>query len=268
MFPILSSSELRRIEEAIKNNKEDIETSLDLNLTKVKLKLDKNGFYIDKNLIKIPNIREDDKSCYILKNKELQKLQFHSNETSITYKLIPTIQKPILKISATSMHKKEFVQRIERDRLTGKILDSGTGLGYTAIVASRTADQVITIELDKNVIEMAKLNPYSQDLFKKRNIKLINGDITKEIKKFKDEEFNSIIFDSGTPTSSGDFFSLNNYIEAYRVLKKRGKFYHYLPEHHITRGRDFGHEVIQRLKQAGFFKIKRNTRDSYVFAKK
>ena len=50
------------------------------------------------------------------------------------------------------------------------VLDSGTGLGYTAITASKTADKVITIEFDENVIKISRLNPYSQDLLTKKNI--------------------------------------------------------------------------------------------------
>lgn len=194
------------------------------------------------------------------------KVQFFAN--GLLYKLVPTSHRPILKISGTSMHKKEFVERVEKDKLKGKILDSGTGLGYTAIAASKTAKEVITIEKDRNVIKIAKLNPYSKDLFKKKNIKLIIGDVVEEIKRFKDNEFDFIIFDAGTPKSSGEFFSLINYREAFRVLKRGGKLYHYLPKHHIKRGRDFGAEVLKRIRMAGFSRIERNIEDSYAVAEK
>lgn len=184
------------------------------------------------------------------------------------YKLIPTSNRPILQISGTSMHKFPFVERIKADKLTGKILDAGTGLGYTAIVAAETAEQIMTVEFDQNVIEMQKFNSYSQELFKRKNIKRLKGDIVKVIKKFPDQEFDFIIFDAGTPRSSGEFFSQNNYQEAYRVLKSGGKLYHYLPRHLITHGRDFAGEVILRLKKLGFSDIERNEEGSYAILKK
>lgn len=268
MNPIFSSNELRKIAEAIKKGKDSIEVSADLGLTKTNLRLDKNGFYFDNVLIGLPEIRSDDKNCYILAGSQLQKVQFFSPETNTLYKLVPTKFRPILQFSGTSMHKKKFIERVEKDRLKGKVLDAGTGLGYTAIAESKTAEEVITVEIDANVIEIAKLNPYSQDLFSKDNIKRITGDITEEIKKFGNDEFNFIVFDAGTPKSSGDFFSLNNYKEAFRVLKKNGKLYHYLPKPQVKQGRDFGAEVIQRMKSAGFYIAERQDEDSYSVAVK
>ena len=268
MNPIFSSEELRKIAKAIKEGKTDVDSTTDLGITKTKLRLGKEGFFVNDAEIKIPKIREGDKSCYIAIDGELQKILYFSEETKGIYRLVPTSEKPILQISGTSMHKMEFVERIKWDKLKGKILDSGTGLGYTAIAASETADEVITIETDNTVIEMQKLNPYSQKLFENKNIKTQTGDIVDEIKKFKNNEFDFIIFDAGTPRSSGEFFSLNNYKQAFRVLKKGGKLYHYLPMHQITRGRDFGAEVVSRLKEAGFQKIERNIKDSYAVAQK
>lgn len=264
MQPILSSKELRHMQEAIAAGKKEIEPSLDLGLTTTKIKLGNNGFYQGKILIEIPAIRDDDQSCYVLLKGKLEKVQFFSPETNILYKLIPTSFRPILQCSGTSMHKKEFVDRVEADKLTGKVLDAGTGLGYTAIAAAKTAEEVITIEKDKNVIMMAKYNPYSQELFCGKNIKRLMGNIVQKITAFPDGEFDFVIFDAGTPKSSDDFFSLKNYQQAYRVLKRNGKLYHYLPKHHVQRGRDFGGEAIERMRRAGFRLIERKVEESYV----
>lgn len=266
MLPIISSDELRKIRNAIENKKQETEASLDLGITKTKIRLGSSCFYFGESAIEIPGIRDDDKSCYVVSGRELQKVQFFSNGK--LYKLVPTSNRPILQISGTSMHKKEFVERIEKDRLTGKVLDSGTGLGYTAVAAAKTAAQVITVEMDRTVIDIARLNPYSKDLFEKSNIKQVSGDIVDEIKKFSDSEFDFAVFDAGTPHSSSSFFSLANYREAYRVLKKKGRIYHYLPRAHISRGRDFGAEAISRIKKAGFARIKRNMLGSYAVAEK
>lgn len=268
MFPIISSRDLHKIHQAIYEKCLEVEISLDLGQTKQTVQLDKKGFILNKKIISIPKIRDNENSCYVVIKDRLEKVQFFAQDTNSLYKLVPTSYRPILQISGTSMHKKEFVERVEKDKLTGKILDSGTGLGYTAIITAKTAEEVITIEIDKNVTEVAKYNPYSQELFKNKNIKRINGNIVQKITKFDNEEFNFIIFDAGTPRSSDDFFSLKNYQQAFRVLKRRGKLYHYLPKHQISKGRDFGGEAIARMEKAGFKVLDRKVEDSYVVMEK
>jgi len=261
---IISSRDLRRVQDAIKLGKKEIVVSLDIGITKEKVMLDNKGFIYKGKTIEIPKIRDDEDSCFFINDGKLQKLQFFSHKTNQLYKLVPTSHRPILKVSGTTMHKKEFVERIAEERLRGDVLDSGTGLGYTAIAAAKTADSVTTVEIDEEVIFMARLNPYSKDLFENKKIRIIIGDISEEIKKFRTSSFDNIIFDAGTPKSSGDFFSLKNYIEAFRVLKKNGRMYHYLPRHHIKRGRDFGREVIRRIVKAGFRLNERNIDGSYA----
>ncbi len=264
MQAILSSKELRRMQEVINAGEKEIEASLDLGLTKINVKLYSQGFTIGKKKIEFPRLRERDNDAYLLVKNKLEKVQFFSPETNMLYKLIPTSFRPILQCSGTSMHKKEFVERVEADKLTGKVLDAGTGLGYTTIAAAKTAEEVITIEKDKNVILMAKYNPYSQELFSGKNIKRLMGNIVQKITAFPDGEFDFVIFDAGTPKSSDDFFSLKNYQQAERVLKRNGKLYHYLPKHHLQRGRDFGGEAIERMRRAGFKLIERKVEESYV----
>jgi predicted methyltransferase len=261
---ILSSKELHRMQDAIAAGEKELEASLDLGLTKTNVKLYSKGFLFGKKKLEFPRLREGDNDAYLLTKSNLGKVQFFSPETNLLYKLIPTSFRPILQCSGTSMHKKEFVERVEADKLTGKVLDAGTGLGYTAISAAKTAEEVVTIEKDKNVLEVAKLNPYSQELFINTKIKRSIGNIVQKITTFSDEEFDFVIFDAGTPKSSDDFFSLKNYQQAYRVLKRNGKLYHYLPKHHIHKGRDFGGEAIERMRRAGFKLIERKVEESYV----
>lgn len=243
---IFSSDELRKLSKT--------DTIEDIEHKKHKIKI-------------IPKIKPKDKSCYLFKDNKFQKIQFFSQETNKLYKLIPTKEKPILKISSTPMHKKDFVDLIKNSKLTGKILDSGTGLGYTAIEASKTADELITVEIDKNVIEIAKLNHYSKDLFEKENIKLINADLIEEIKKFKDDSFDNVVLDTGIFRECGEVFSLSNYKEIYRILKKQGKLYHYVPSPEIKKGRSLISEVINRLKQLSFKNIQK-IKDYAIIAQK
>jgi len=60
--------------------------------------------------------------------------------------------------------------------LRGRVLDICTGLGYTAIEAAKTAEEVVTIELDPTALEVARLNPWSRPLFDNPRIRQIVGD--------------------------------------------------------------------------------------------
>src|SRR3989338_5948253 len=156
---ILSSTDFENINQAIKNNKDKIEISLDLNLTKTSIKIKDQKLILNNKSIEIPKTPKT-KTCYLIKKDELEPIQFFSQETNSLYKLIPTSNKPLLQISGTSMHKKEFVERVEQERLKGRVLDAGTGLGYTALRLANTADEVITIEIDPNVLILAEFNPW------------------------------------------------------------------------------------------------------------
>ncbi|HIH11726.1 TPA: methyltransferase domain-containing protein [Candidatus Woesearchaeota archaeon] len=264
MNPIFSSAELRRITEAIKESKTEIETTFDLGRTTTTLNLNKKGVIIKKKTILVPSLELNDKCCYVLLKNKLEKVQFFSPQTNLFYKLIPTSFRPIMQCSGTSMHKKEFVERIDHDKINGVVLDAGTGLGYTAIAAAAKAQQVITVECDDNVTRLAEFNPYSAELFSLPNIERKQGNIVELIKEFPDRSFDIIIFDAGTPKSSDAFFSLGNYQQAHRVLKRNGYLYHYLPKHHLKRGRDFGRETIDRMIKAGFRLVERKMKESYV----
>ena len=83
------------------------------------------------------------------------------------YSLMPTEGAPTLLVWGIPMHRIKGTNP-QRDTLTkiqaiapvaGRVLDTCTGLGYTAIEAARTAEQVVTIELDPTVLEVARLQP-------------------------------------------------------------------------------------------------------------
>lgn len=256
---VLDSDSLRKLKRGLRGEKKSIEISLDLGMTSSEVRLE-NGRAVLPNGTKvdIPEIDEDDRSCYAVLDSELREVRYFSGKTDLFYKLEPTSKRPVLKVSGTRMHKQEFVDLIKSKRLRGKILDSGTGLGCTAMEAAKTAGKVVTVEMDENVLNLAKqYNPYSQELFQKDNIDIRINEITKEIKNFEDGYFDCVILDGGMPASSEKFFSRENYREVFRVLKSGGESFHYVPRHQVHTGRDFLSEIVSRLKEAGFTKVDR-----------
>ena len=268
MLPILSSDSIRKIQQAMKNKRKEVAVSLDLGKTIIKIPVIEEGPLIEGNTIRLPKVRDKDKSCYLIKGKSIEKMQYMSEVTGEFYKLIPTSGRPLLQISGTSMHKQPFVERIEKEQLRGNVLDAGTGLGYTAMIAAKTAKQVITIEHDPTVIELQKLSPWSQELFTRKNITRLEGEAPNFIKNFDKESFDNVIYDAGTPRSSGLFFSTEHYAETYHVLKRNGKLYHYLPRPQIEQGRDFAKAIIERLEELRFRLLERNEKDCYIIMQK
>lgn len=139
----------------------------------------------------------------------------------------------------------------------GRVLDTATGLGYTAILAARTAREVVTIELDPDGLEIAKLNPWSQELFTNPKIRQVVGDSFEEISKFPTGHFEAVLHDPPTTSLGGALYSEEFYRRVKRVLKFGGKFFHYCGDPSSGLGSTTTQGVLKRLAQAGFTSVRR-----------
>lgn len=198
---------------------------------------------------------------------KVSEIKFYSEKTKKFYKLVKTKTWPTLEISGIHMHRIKHIDPKTDTKLKlralgkiyGIVLDTCTGLGYTAILAAKKIDvkKVISIEKDENVIEIAKQNPFSKELFENPKIELIVGDVFFEIKKFDDNYFNFIIHDPPRISIATELYSLEFYQQLFRVLKKGGRIFHYVGMPGIKQGKRYLQGVIRRLKSAGFLKIKK-----------
>jgi uncharacterized protein len=268
---IFSYKQMIEIKEILDSKNEGITeyiTSLDLNISSDKILIDHS-----ERIIRLPNNQKfnfpdsfnpEIDICYKIRENQVFPMQLFNDDTGFFYKLVPTSYRPILRISATQMHKKPFLDYIQNNKPKGLILDAGTGLGYSAIIASKTADQVITVEWDEYVLEIASNNPHSYELFESTNIKSIHGDVTEIIKQFPDKYFDNIIQDGGMPKSSGNFFSQEQAFQLYRVIKQAGKLFFYLPKKGKHKGRDFALEQRVRMQNAGFKARVIDTESSFI----
>ncbi|MBS7625213.1 methyltransferase [Candidatus Bathyarchaeota archaeon] len=194
-------------------------------------------------------------------------IRFYSEKTGKYYRLVETKTWPYLEISGIRMHRADDVDpktdamlKIRAlGRIYGSILDCCTGLGYTAILAAkrRNVREVITIEKDENVIFIARQNPFSKPLFENSKIKLIIGDVFEEIGNFDDEYFNFIIHDPPRINIAPELYSVDFYRQLFRVLKGNGRVLHYVGRPGIRQGKRYLKGIIERLRLAGFTKIRR-----------
>ncbi len=193
------------------------------------------------------------------------KIQFFAEDTQRLYQLYPTQTAPVLRISGVPMHRytvidplKDALIKIDALNPSGLVLDTCTGLGYTAINLAKRNEvtKVITIEKDHNVIDIAKLNQPSEELFNNKKIELILGDASIVIKSYKDSFFDYILHDPPTFKMAPMLYNINFYKEAFRVLKKGGRIYHYLPSpgklEKIASVKQLYNRVIRDLSLAGF----------------
>ncbi len=86
---------------------------------------------------------------------------------------------------------------------------------------------MVTVELDTVVLERARLNPWSGELFNSPKIRQVVGDVVEEIQDFADDSFSCVIHDPPTIGLAGDLYSGAFYGELHRVLRARGRLFHY-----------------------------------------
>ncbi|HIE35858.1 MAG TPA: hypothetical protein EYP89_01300 [Candidatus Omnitrophica bacterium] len=187
----------------------------------------------------------------------MKKIALFSKKTNLFYKLMPTGDWPTICLGSVPMHKlpspkKDTQRKIGFLRPYGVVLDTCAGLGYTAILSSSKVKKVITFEKDENVLFLVRLNPFSKGLFKAKNIELKEEDVIEGIKKFKGNYFDCILHDPPTFKLSPSLYSESFYIQLFRVLKIKGKLFHYTPLYKIKRGYDFPAKVKGNLKKSWF----------------
>ncbi|NJE05052.1 methyltransferase domain-containing protein [Thermococcus sp. M36] len=193
------------------------------------------------------------------------------------YKLVPTIP-PTIEINGIRMHRTKDVNPLQdtRNKVNAvkpkegeTVLDTCMGLGYTAIEAAKRGAYVITVEKDPNVLELARINPWSRELFTGGKIQIIRGDASEVVKKFRPGSFDAVIHDPPRFSLAGHLYSEEFYRELYRVLKPGGRLFHYVgnPGKKYRR-KDLQKGVMERLRKAGFVGVRRVEEALGVVARK
>ena len=266
---ILSHFQVEPILNARQGGMRTAVTSLDLGLTTCEVRLGETGVeFPDGQTLAWESARviaENEVACFVAENGAVQKIQFFSEEGNSLYSLMATRSAPTMLISGIPMHRIKGTDP-HQDTLTkiraiapvrGRVLDTATGLGYTAIEAARTADQVITVELDPAALKVARLNPWSRALFENPSIRQVVGDSFDEVQAFEDGAFACILHDPPTFSLAGDLYSEGFYRQLYRVLKRGGRLFHYIGDLDSPSGRRVTRGVVSRLQAAGFMRVTR-----------
>lgn len=132
------------------------------------------------------------------------------------------------------------------------ILDTCAGLGYFAAwCIAEGASQIWSYEKNPDVIWLRDLNPWSPTA--SSVLRLEQNDITVAIPGLAGASCDAVLHDPPRFGIAGELYSQEFYHQLFRVLKPRGRLFHYTGSpNRLGSGRDVPREVMKRLENAGF----------------
>src|SRR5829696_6268996 len=164
---VLSHAQAQALLGARAGGREDATTTLDLGLTAITLSLTDEGVRLPGGRTlaweDVAAIAQQETACFaLLADGTIERIGQFSEALSRHYSLFPTAGAPTLLIGGFSMHRIKDTDPM-RDTLSkvraaaplrGRVLDTSTGLGYTAIEAAKSpqVEEVVTIEIDPTTL--------------------------------------------------------------------------------------------------------------------
>lgn len=156
---------------------------------------------------------------------------------------------PTAKVSpyADAEHKVGWIQPRGK-----RVLDTCAGLGYFAAwCLAGGATEVLSFEKNPDVLWLRGINPWSPQ--PGGALRLALGDVAREITGLPERSMDAILHDPPRFGIAGDLYSQMFYDHLGRVLKRKGRLFHYTgTPNKLTSGRDVPREVAARLERAGF----------------
>ena len=210
-------------------------------------------------------VADDSKGAYVLRRgARASRFQVFSEDTGRAASLMPVGGgfAPTALLAGFSMHRfgvgvdpMEDTERklaaIAPIRPGARVLDVCTGLAYTASGAARRGAEVTTVELDRAMTLMCRMNPHSAELFT-GNIRQLYGNGADVVPTLPDASFDRIVHDPPTFALAGELFSETFYAHLLRILKPNGVLYHYIGDPASKSAGNVAKGAAARLKKAGF----------------
>ncbi len=269
MSVVLSHVQIEPLLRARNAGEASATTSADLGRTETLVTLDAEGILYPVG----ERLRWDDAArivknasvCFTLSGGEIADIRIFSPTTNWVRSLYPTLSAPTMLVSGVPMHRikdtdpwRDTLAKVKTIApMAGRVLDTATGLGYTAIVAAETAAEVVTIELDPAGLEIARANPWSSELFERANIRQLIGDAAEIVPTLDAASFARIVHDPPQLSLAGHLYSEEFYRELRRVLASRGRLFHYIGDPNSPFGSRTTSGVMRRLHNAGFARVVR-----------
>ena len=264
--PILTSVEARRLLAVIEAGAQGATISLDLGRTEENVRLADGAAYVEGARLGrtiLARIAKDANKCFEIASGEPRPIAAFSAATGWARSLLPTSEAPTTLVAGFPMHRikgttpladtRAKVRALGRPR--GAVLDTATGLGYTAIELAKTCTEVVTVELDPAAIALARRNPWSAELFSSAGIRRLEGDVGELLRSFVDGAFSAVLHDPPTLQLAGELYSAAFYAQLRRVLRPGGRLFHYVGD--PAAGASTTRGVMRRLTATGFRNVRR-----------
>src|SRR5688572_26006993 len=257
MVPLLTLKVHEQLLAALRTGATTLACSLDLDRTTTEVALEESGWIWQGH--RYPYLaRCKDRTVYYWAGAEFEPV---SRYTSALIKLVPTTWgPPTFEIDGVKMLPTEKVSpyadaesKVRLIEPRGKaVLDTCGGLGYFADwCLTLGAARIVSFEKNPDVVWLRSLNPWSPA--PGGALTLTEGDVAERIVELPDASFDAILHDPPRFGIAGELYSQVFYDHLARVLKRKGKLFHYTgAPNKLTSGRDVPNEVAKRLRRAGF----------------
>jgi predicted methyltransferase len=259
--PLLTLKVHEQLLAALRSGLAEIECSLDLDRSSTRVVLYANGWQWQGQ--RFPYMEScKDRTVYYWSGERFEPA---ARYTTALVKLVPTQWgAPTFEIDGIKMlptlHVSPYEdakEKVELIQPRGKVvLDTCGGLGYFAAWCLELgAARVVSYEQSATVIWLRDLNPWSPEGSGRvdARLSLTHADVLDTIRAHADASFEAILHDPPRFGIAGDLYSQHFYDELARVLKRRGKLFHYTgTPNKLTTRRDVPTEVAKRLQRAGF----------------
>jgi uncharacterized protein len=255
--PLLTSTVLEQLLLGRRTGVGAVECSLDLQRTTTKVDIGTDAWTWLGRRFTYPE-RCKDRTIYYWSDGSFQPIARYS---SSLIKLVPTDWgPPTFEIDGIKMLPTAQVspyadaeRKVNLIQPRGKIvLDTCGGLGYFAAWCLHAqAAHIWSYEKNQDVIWLRSLNPWSPPIG--GSFTLTHADITESVNTLADNSVEAVLHDPPRFGIAGELYSQSFYDQLARVLKRKGKLFHYTgTPNKLTTGRDVPNEVANRLRNAGF----------------
>ncbi|HET7026548.1 MAG TPA: methyltransferase domain-containing protein [Candidatus Limnocylindrales bacterium] len=270
---VVSHVTIRPLLDARRRGAPTVDLSLDLGRTTTAVALAPDGVRIGPDLLTwhaVESIAAANSACFTIEPTaddgplSAETIKAFSAALGRAYTLYPTERAPTMLVSGIPMHRIKGTDPLaDTDRkvaalrpVGGRVLDTATGLGYTAIALAKAGAQVTTIELDPVVLDLARRNPWSQELFQDARIEQRVADAAELTAELPSNGFSAILHDPPTLSLAGDLYGLAFYRGLFRLLRPGGRLFHYVGNPASPSGGRTTKGVARRLGEAGFERVR------------
>ena len=264
---MLTHREAKALLAALESGASAATVSLDLGRSEASVALGDGGAVVGGAMLSrsaLVDIAGEKNKCFEIMACGARAMSVFSSATGWVRSLMPTDDAPTTIVAGFPMHRirgatplTDTVAKVRAlGRPRGRVLDTATGLGYSAMELAKTAAEVVTLELDPAALELARRNPWSAALFASGHVRVVVGDAARLVETFESSSFAAVLHDPPTVQLAGELYSTAFYRQLRRVLKPGGRLFHYVGDPAGRTGASLSRGVSRRLGEAGFRNVR------------